>query len=69
MMKKKCMKDGGAVMKDGGSVKGAVKADVKADKKTIAAALKKQTGKEPVKLAMGGVGKLRKDMPMTKGKK
>jgi len=53
MLGKKC--------KDGGSIK--------ADKKTIASALKKATGKEPVKLAAGGVGKCRKDYPMTKGKK
>ena len=53
-MNKKCMADGGKV---------------KADKKTIAAALKKATGKEPVKLAAGGAAKCRREFPMTKGKK
>lgn len=53
-MAKKCMSDGG---------------DVKADKKMIAAALKKATGKAPVKLAAGGVAKVRREFPMTKGKK
>lgn len=43
--------------------------DMKQDKKTIASAMKKATGKEPVKLAAGGVGKLKKGYPMTKGKK
>lgn len=32
-------------------------------------ALEKATGKKPVKLAMGGTGKTRKNYPMTKGKK
>lgn len=44
----------------------------KCDKPVKAAAesvLEKATGKKPVKLAAGGVGKLKKGYPMTKGKK
>lgn len=59
MLGKKCMSKGGSAKHD----------DAKQDKKMIAAALKKETGKEPVKLAMGGIGKQRKNYPMTKGNK
>ena len=51
------MKDKGKCMVKGGKAK------------PVEAAMEKATGKKPVKLAAGGVGKLRKDYPMTKGKK
>ena len=41
----------------------------KGSKKPAEAMLEKATGKKPVKLAMGGTGKTRKNYPMTKGKK
>lgn len=59
MKKTKCMAKGGSAKHE----------DAKQDKKMIVAAVKKVTGKEPMKLAAGGAAKCRKDFPMTKGKK